>query len=120
MLRRFKYLKHFCARAEHKGRTVHLLKKSSKSVPELRKRRKIELKGTFQEFQAGQEEIKREEPASSIVDPNQQAAAQNAANIAAGANIFNPGGPNVIANVEDMSNVQFGAAEETPVLGGMD
>ena len=89
-------------------------------MPQLRKRRKIELKGTFQQFQEVQEEIKKEEPASSIVDPNQQPAAQNAGNIAAGAHIFNPGGPNVIANVEDIQRMQFGAAEETPVLGGAD
>jgi len=54
------------------------------------------------------------------MDPNQQPAAQSADTIAAGAHIFNSGGPNVIANVEDLPNMQFGAAEETPVLGGAD
>ena len=89
-------------------------------MPEQRKRRKIELKGTFQQFQAVQEEIKKEEPAASIVDPNQQPAAQNTGTLAAGAHLFNPSGPNVIGNVEDMQSVQFAAAEETPVLGGLD
>ena len=44
--------------AEQKGRTIHLLKQSSKPVPQERKRRKIELKGTFQQFMQMQEEQK--------------------------------------------------------------
>ena len=35
---------------EHKGKTIHLLKSSSKPVPKERKRRKIEIIGTFQEY----------------------------------------------------------------------
>ena len=49
----------FCI--EHKGRTIHLLKHSSKPVPQERKRRKIELFGTFEQFKQVQEEQKQEE-----------------------------------------------------------
>ena len=49
----------FCI--EHKGRTIHLLKQSSKPVPQERKRRKIELFGTFEQFKQVQEERKQEE-----------------------------------------------------------
>lgn len=37
-------------RTEHKGKTLHLLKANSKPVPQIRKRRKISIKGTFEEF----------------------------------------------------------------------
>jgi len=49
---------------EHKGRTVHLLKASSKPVPQERKRRKIDIAGTFQEYKSAMEEQKQEEPAA--------------------------------------------------------
>ena len=35
---------------EHKGKTLHLLKSGSKPVPQQRKRRKIEILGTFDQF----------------------------------------------------------------------
>ena len=40
---------------------VHLLKQRSNPVPQERKRRKIELKGTFEQFLQSQEEHKKEE-----------------------------------------------------------
>ena len=54
----------FYSWAERKGRTIHLLKASSKKVPQERKRRKIDLLGTFDEFQAQLEEQKQEEAKS--------------------------------------------------------
>jgi len=55
-------IRHFYFRfcAEQKGRTLHLLKQSSKPVPQERKRRQIALKGTFQQFKQMQEEQKHE------------------------------------------------------------
>ena len=35
-------------------------------------------------------------------------------------NIVDPAGPNIIGNIEDHPNVQFGEQEERPVLGGGD
>ena len=35
-------------------------------------------------------------------------------------NIVDPAGPNIIGNIEDHPNMQFGEQEETPVLGGGD
>ena len=49
---------------ERKGRTIHLLKASSKPVPQERKRRKIDIAGTFQEYKSAMEEQKQEEPAA--------------------------------------------------------
>ena len=34
--------------------------------------------------------------------------------------IFNPAGPNIIGNVEDIQSVQLAQEEETPQLGGAD
>ena len=65
--------------AEQKGRTIHLLKQSSKPVPQERKRRKIELKGTFQQFVQMQEEQKREENEAEAAAGEQFRADQNAA-----------------------------------------
>ena len=44
---------------ERTGKTIYLLKKASKPVPQDRKRRKIDLLATPQEFKAQQEESKR-------------------------------------------------------------
>ena len=44
--------------AATKGRTVHLLKASSKAVPQERKRRKIDLAGTPQQWREHKEEVK--------------------------------------------------------------
>ena len=43
------------------GKTIHLIKKASKPVPQARKRRKIDLLATPQEFKAHLEECKRED-----------------------------------------------------------
>ena len=52
---------------EHKGRTLHLLKAKSKPVPQQRKRRKIELLGTFDQFKQSQEEFKQEESEAEMI-----------------------------------------------------
>ena len=54
---------YFCA-IENKGRTLHLLKASSKPVPEQRKRRKVEILGSFDQYKEQQEEHKQGESAS--------------------------------------------------------
>ena len=56
-------------RIERKGKIIHLLKKSSKPIPQKRKRRKIDLFGTYEQFKAAQEETKQEEPESAIAEP---------------------------------------------------
>ena len=43
---------------EHKGKTLHLLKSGSKPVPQQRKRKKIEILGTFDQFKQQFEEQK--------------------------------------------------------------
>ena len=89
-------------------------------MPQERKRRKIELKGTFQQFVQMQEEQKREETEAEAAAANQIRADLNAvANNVQAANI-NPAGPNIIGNVEDMQSVQLAQEEETPQLGGGD
>ena len=57
-----------CTRAEHKGRTIHLLKQASKPVPQIRKRRKIDAKGTFEEYLTAREESKHEESQADVAD----------------------------------------------------
>ena len=89
-------------------------------MPQERKRRKIELKGTFQQFVQMQEEQKREETEAEAAAANQIRADLNAvANNVQSTNI-NPAGPNIIGNVEDMQSVQLAQEEETPQLGGGD
>ena len=51
---------------EHKGRTIHLLKSASKSVPADRKRRKIAIQGSLQQFQQAAGQQMAEEPAADI------------------------------------------------------
>ena len=51
---------------EHKGRTLHLLKSSSKPVTQQRKRKKISLYGTFEQYKEAQEEQKQEESHSNL------------------------------------------------------
>jgi hypothetical protein len=89
------------------------LKQSAKPAPQERKRRKIELKGTFEQFLQIQEEQKREETEEEAAAANQVANNVHAANI-------NPTGPNIIGNVEDMQSMQLAQEEETPQLGGAD
>ena len=89
------------------------MKQSSKPVPQERKRRKIDLKGTFEQFLQIQEEQKREETEAEVAAANQNQADQNAA-------INNNSGPNIIGNVEDMQSMQLAQEEETPHLGGVD
>ena len=69
-------------------------------MPQLRKRRKIEIKGTFEQFLQMQEEQKREETEAEAAAASQIQADQHAANI-------NPTGPNIIGNVEDMQSMQL-------------
>ena len=46
---------------DQKGRTVHLLKQRSKPVPQQKKRRKIDLLGTFEQYKHAVEERKQGE-----------------------------------------------------------
>ena len=80
--------------AEHKGRTIHLLKASSKPVPQERKRRKVSLLGTYEEYKHMKEESKQEEPAGE--EFMQQARSEKPKVPARSRHV-----PNVIGNVED-------------------
>lgn len=54
-------LTYFVILTENKGKTLHLLKASSKPVPQERKRKKIEILGSFNQFKDQLEEHKQEE-----------------------------------------------------------
>ena len=81
------------------------MKQSSKPVPQERKRRKIGLKGTYEQFLQMQEEQKREETEVEAAATNQIQADQNAAINNNQAAAINQAGPNIIGNVEDMQSV---------------
>ena len=51
----------FVILTENKGKTLHLLKAGSKPVPQERKRKKIEILGSFDQFKHQLEEHKQEE-----------------------------------------------------------
>ena len=70
------------------------MKASSKRVPQDRKRRKIDLLGTFEQFQAQQEEQKQEE-SEAQAEESAFADHENSQVV-----------PNVIGNAEDEVNVQ--------------
>ena len=50
------------------GQDDHLLKQASKPVPQIRKRRKIDAKGTFEEYLTAREESKHEESQVDVAD----------------------------------------------------
>lgn len=82
-----------------------MLKKNSKPVPQIRRRRKIDLMGTFTEYKQAQEEKKREETEEEAAKSNNiLTAPRPLINNEGSANIY-PTFPNVIGNVEDMSGV---------------
>ena len=89
-------------------------------MPQERKRRKIDLKGTFQQFVQMQEEQKREETEAEAAAASQIQTDQNVAINNNQAAAINQAGPNIIGNVEDMQSVQLAQEEETPHLGGVD
>ena len=92
--------------AEHKGRTIHLLKAGSKPVPQDRKRRKVSLAGTFAEYQQEVEERKQEEAKmEEVVVPAQEGPCDK------GGGGFGP--PNIIGNVED----QHAMGDPDPSMG---
>ena len=76
-------------------------------MPQERKRRKIDLKGTFQQFVQMQEEQKREETEAEAAAGSQTQADQNAAINNNQVAAINQAGPNIIGNVEDMQSVQL-------------
>ena len=104
---------------EHKGRTLHLLKSSSKPVPQQRKRRKVEILGTFDQYKTQKEEFKQSDSASEvamsqrhsvqkeIIDPNKSHSSLN-----------NPT-PNIISNVEDTPTLQFVPAQAYSPLNNL-
>ena len=88
---------------EHKGRTLHLLKAKSKPVPQQRKRRKIELLGTFDQFKQSQEEFKQEESeAEMIMSQTQQVHPLSHGIIMEDSNQLLQQ-PNIIGNAEDQT-----------------
>ena len=105
---------------ESKGRTIHLLKKNSKPVPQVRPRRKIDLKGTFSQYKQAQEEHKREETEEEAAkSDNILTVPRSFINNDGSANV-NPTFPNVIGNVEDMRSVLLSEGEHTRPLEGGD
>lgn len=86
---------------EQKGRTLHLLKARSKPVPQVRKRRKIDLLGTFQQFSQQEEEYKQEEtPAEVMMSQTEQVHQLTGAMNMGIQNQFT-NQPNIIGNAED-------------------
>ena len=61
------FLIFFRVSIEHKGKTLHLLKASSKPVPQQRKRRKIDILGTYEQFTQQREEHKQEESEAEVI-----------------------------------------------------
>ena len=88
--------------AENKGRTLHLLKKQSKAVPQNRKRVKRDIFASPLDFQrlhpdfAAAEEQKHEQPAMQA-----QAAQVNNLRHSNLGHVPVGGGPNIIGNLED-------------------
>ncbi len=80
--------------AKHKGRTIHLLKASSKPVPQERKRRKVSMLGTYEQYKHMKEESKQEEPAG---EEFMEHARSEKPQMPAGRGYV----PNIIGNVED-------------------
>ena len=92
--------------AENKGRTLHLLKKASKAVPQHRKRVKRDIYASpldFQQLHPDFEEQKDEEPAIPLQVQHRLGYVPSG------------GGPNQIGNVEDglvvPDNTQMNAQE---------
>ena len=97
-----------------------MLKKNSKPVPQVRPRRKIELIGTFAQYQQAQEEQKREETEEEAAQSNNiLTAPRTFINNECSANI-NPTFPNIIGNVEDMRSALLSEGENTRPLEGGD
>ena len=97
---------------EHKGRTIHLLKQSSKPVPQERKRRKISLFGTFEQFKQAQEEQKQEESEAEMAMPMQREQLDQVQDKSGDPPQVTFGLPNIIANAEDMDKMQSADAQQ--------
>lgn len=92
---------------EHKGRTLHLLKTSSKPIPQQRKRRKIGLFGTFSQYKDSIEEVKHEESEGEMERSRRLSAQESLGGQLGRVSLLNSGGPNIIGNAEDVKPLQF-------------
>jgi len=99
---------------------VHLLKLNSKPVPQVRPRRKIDLMGTFAQYQQAQEEHKREETEAEAAQSNNILTAPRPFSNNDGSANVNPTFPNIIGNVEDVPSVLLSEGGLPPQLGGGD
>ena len=91
----------FCI--EKKGRTLHLLKASSKPVPQARGRRKVDLLGTFDQFRQQHEEHKQEESMRESIRPQSPHQPQE----------LSMTQPNIIGNAIDMELIS--QADQMPL-----
>jgi hypothetical protein len=89
--------------AENKGRTIHLLKERSKPVPQERKRRKIDIMGTFEQYSQGKEERKGEEAEADVEMSQRQSIHSQLPDKSGGKMLIDNNQPNIIGNVEDQS-----------------
>ena len=99
---------------------MHLLKLNSKPVPQVRPRRKIDLMGTFAQYQQAQEEHKREETEAEAAQSNNILTAPRPFSNNDGSANVNPTFPNIIGNVEDVPSVLLSEGGLPPQLGGGD
>ena len=106
----------FTCNIEHRGRTLHLLKSCSKPVPEQRKRRKVAILGSFEQYQIQQEEHKQSESASEHEMSRRQSMHKGIGDKGMGQMGANTGVPNIIGNVEDVQAAQADAAHSYPSL----
>jgi hypothetical protein len=91
---------------EHKGRTLHLLKAKSKPVPQDRGRRKVDLLGSFDQFQLQQEEHKHEDMGNPNAMPQFVQQNQSLSGMGGDPNMHVP---NIIGN-DDVSDMQSEAS----------
>ena len=89
-------------------------------MPRQRKRRKIDLLGTFEQFVSSQEERKQEESEADAANANQVQLAHNEHINNEGVAIENQRFPNIIGNVEDMQSAQNEEEFQTPRLAAAD
>ena len=87
--------------AEHKGKTIHLLKARSKPITQERKRRKIEIKGTFEQYLAAQPQENYPQIEESKNDQREEAVKPGAQSKAIALETGRRKVPNIIGNVED-------------------
>ena len=96
-----------------------MLKSSSKPVPQQRKRRKVEILGTFDQYKVQREEHKHSESASEQPGSRRQSIHEVFGDKSKGKTKMNTGGPNIIGNVEDVQAPHTDPALSYPSLNNL-